>query len=272
MKSSEKKYESIVNDCNAKSKYMWRLVHNQIQSQTNSICIPKKIIQFWNEENAIPEDVFNCMKSWKRFEGKEIEYLLFNEISARKYILQNYVLRYVDAYDRCIHPAMRADYFRLCYTFMEGGMYVDADDVCLVDNIEPLFCGNLLKVQALCYDTDKNEMVNANMAFFEEYKSNRIYYVNNNPLIVRPKHPILKCALERATRLLLDDSLEKKDIQSITGPGNLTDSFVWGTLQSNISHVDYEIFVDWEQTAISKWPLEYRHDKRNWRNWDGSCM
>ena len=100
MKSSEKKYESIVNDCNAKSKYMWRLVHNQIQSQTNSICIPKKIIQFWNEENAIQEDVFNCMKSWKRFEGKEIEYLLFNEISARKYILQNYVLRYVDAYDR----------------------------------------------------------------------------------------------------------------------------------------------------------------------------
>ena len=90
MKGLEKKYESIVNDYIAKSKYMWNLVHDQIEPPIDCLCIPKKIIQFWNEEKTIPDDVFKCMKSWKRFAGKEIEYLLFDEISARKFILQNY--------------------------------------------------------------------------------------------------------------------------------------------------------------------------------------
>ena len=47
---------------------------------------------------------------------------------------------------------MQADYFRLCYLLVEGGFYVDADDVCVGTDIGWLFEDGRLKLQPLCYD------------------------------------------------------------------------------------------------------------------------
>jgi hypothetical protein len=30
---------------------------------------------------------------------------------------------------------------------------------------------------------------------------------------------------------------------------------------------DYALLADWDALSISQWPLEYRHDERNWRLW-----
>jgi hypothetical protein len=47
---------------------------------------------------------------------------------------------------------MQADYFRLCYVLVEGGIYVDADDVCVGTDIGWLAEDGRLKLQPLCYD------------------------------------------------------------------------------------------------------------------------
>ncbi len=41
MKGLEKKYEFVVNDYIAKSKYMWCLVHDQIEPPIDCLCISK---------------------------------------------------------------------------------------------------------------------------------------------------------------------------------------------------------------------------------------
>jgi len=121
---------------------------------------------------------------------------------------------------------MQSDYFRLCYIFVEGGCYVDADDVYRGAEIEHLFSDGRLKIQPLCYDISTEEMVPTPV--FADPGANElnwIFYFNNNPLIAISKHPILERALSSATSSLESNGQsELPEIQSTTGPGNLTKS------------------------------------------------
>jgi hypothetical protein len=161
---------------------------------------------------------------------------------------------------------MQADYFRLCFLYAEGGLYVDADDVCIASDISGLFDGCRLRVQPLCYDIYSESMVIPRV--FLRPGANQegwIFYFNNNPLVSRQGNPILRRALERATELLHSTvGGELPEIQSTTGPGNLSRTvFELGTA----SAIDDQIMVlrDWDSIAVSQWPLSYRRDARNWR-------
>src|SRR5208282_6499459 len=63
------------------------------------------------------------------------------------------------ALDACYHPAMRSDYFRLCYVGLRGGCYVDADDIYSGQSLDVLFGDGRLKLQPLCYDVLSDAMV-----------------------------------------------------------------------------------------------------------------
>jgi hypothetical protein len=85
---------------------------------------------------------------------------------------------------------MQADYFRLCYLLVEGGLYVDADDACIASDISSLFHGFGLKVQPLCYDIGSDSIVSPT-EFLHAGASNEgwIFYFNNNPLIASQGDP-----------------------------------------------------------------------------------
>ena len=67
------------------------------------------------------------------------DHLLFDAEEAREFIERQLGPRHEEAYSKCYHPAMQSDYFRLCYIYVEGGCYVDADDVYRGRSIEHLF-------------------------------------------------------------------------------------------------------------------------------------
>jgi len=96
--------------------------------------------------------------------------------------------------------------------------------------------------------------------------SHRIFYVNNNPIIAPPGHELVRLALRRSTRLLLQ-RLESSDIQSTTGPGNLSASLVRRTtdLRRIGGAWDFTLLRDWNTVAMCQWALSYRNDERNWR-------
>jgi hypothetical protein len=92
---------------------------------------------------------------------------------------------------------MQADYFRLCYLYLlvEGGFYVDADDVCVGTQIDWLFDDGRLKVQPLCYEIASGTMVDtATFLRAGAYEPSRIFYVNNAPLIPGRRNPIIERA------------------------------------------------------------------------------
>lgn len=229
--------------------------------------VPRKIVQFWDNLEQLPNDVSECIETWAKTEQWGIERLLFDKEQAGNFIYQKLGARYKRAFEYCYHPAMQSDYFRLCYIYVEGGCYVDVDDVYTGAEIEHFFIDGRLKIQPLCYDAATHSMVPPQV--FTKSGSSAdswIFYFNNNPLIACSNHPIIEHALNQAT-LSLENTLRNDlpEIQSTAGPGNLTKSiFDIININENIEQT-LLILCDWEDIATSKWDLSYRNDARNWR-------
>jgi len=224
-------------------------------------------VQFWHAKDKVPPDVMECMGSWKRLTHQDIKYSQFDRHSARDFVLHELGHRYASAFDLCYHPAMQSDYFRLCFILTNGGMYVDADDVHTGVDIDALFADGRLKVQPLCYDIASASMVPPSLfSNASNHSSDWIYYVNNNPLIAPSHHPVIMRALETATSLLEQSEGDYfPEIQSTTGPGNLTRAvFSLAQMQGDIDET-VGILWDWESIGPTKWHLSYRNDSRNWR-------
>lgn len=262
---------SISENHGLRSDYMRRLLSaspRRVAAQAE-VDIPRVLVQYWHDASGVPPDVAECLASWRPFIGRGFQRVLFSDDTARTFIAESFSPRYVQAFDRCRHPAMRCDYFRLCWLLQEGGFYVDADEWYHGAECDELFADAALKVQPLCYDVESECMVPPS-EFLTQLAPGRkpIYYVNNNPMIAPPAHPIVHLALERATHLLHAETAPR-DIQSITGPGNLTACLVrYCVEQVTPPPSDFAFIRNWDLIATSRWPLSYRNDERNWRLWN----
>ncbi len=229
--------------------------------------LPKRIVQFWDDLDRLPRDVRECIDTWRKTEEQGVERLLFDKHQAREFISRKLGPRHKRAYDKCYHPAMQSDYFRLCYILVEGGCYIDADDVYNGSQIQHLFGDGRLKIQPLCYDMATNMMVPPSL--FTKPGANAaswIFYFNNNPLIAGGGHPLIELALTHATLSLEKDMTNGlPEIQSTTGPGNLTKSIFDAVTESGEIEQTLLVLCDWENIAKNRWDLSYRNGPRNWR-------
>jgi len=228
---------------------------------------PSRIVQFWDDLGRLPRDVRECMESWKKIEQSGFELQVFDESSAREFIRIHLGSRYESAFNNCYHPSMKSDYFRYSYIFVEGGFYIDADDVYYGTPIDHLFKDGRLKLQPFCYDIATDQMVPPSV--FVNPGANElswIFYFNTTPLIADRNHPIIERALLNATIALEQESKgELPEVQAPTGPGNLTKSIFEVVADESCPKEALLVVHDWEKISTSKWPLSYRSDKRNWR-------
>jgi len=240
-----------------------------IEQPSIDLDIRRVVVQFWHDAQAIPEDVQECLDSWKPLDAQGFTRELFDDKKARAFISERLGQPYIEAFGLCHHPAMRCDYFRLCYILTHGGFYIDADERYQGTDCSLFFRDNRLKIQPLCFDTSSLTMIPAERFIkMHEYPSTWFFYVNNNPIVSPTNHPVIRLALERATRILLT-CVTPPEILSTTGPGNLTASLVRHSIASTLTgrSRDFLLLPDWEATSISPWPLSYRNDERNWRRW-----
>jgi hypothetical protein len=255
----------------ARSRFVQRLVQRSsshaVASSIFASNIPRKIVQFWDNLERLPKDVGECIETWRKAEEQGVERILFDTHQARDFIRRRLGTRHMQAYDKCYHPAMQSDYFRLCYILMDGGCYVDADDVYDGSQIQHLFSDGRLRIQPLCYDVATSTMVPPTL--FTTSGANAaswIFYFNNNPLIAGSGHPLIEHALAQATQSLEKDTMNGlPEIQSTTGPGNLTKSIYDAVTETGELEQALLVLGDWETIAKSRWELSYRNDPRNWR-------
>jgi len=232
--------------------------------------IPRTLVRFWHDPFDVPADVGKCLESWDELRDEGFTFRMFDDFSATVYIAERYGQRELAAFARCRHPAMRSDYLRMCFVLADGGLYVDADDVLIGDGWKDIFRNNTLKIQPLCYDVTARGMVSTSELRRTDLPTDgRIFYVNNNPIAAPAGHPVLRRALARASESLLGDE-PAPEIQSTTGPGNLTAVLAAYARESQdrVTPTDFEFLLDWEATAKPRWDLAYRNDARNWRHMD----
>jgi len=232
--------------------------------------VPRVLIHYWHDPHDLPDDVRACIDSWDPLLKEGFAFRTFNDASAAEYIAERYGTREREAFARCRHPAMRSDYLRMCFVLAEGGLYIDADDVLLGNGWQDIFRNGCLKVQPLCYDVPTGGMVPATEIWRRDLPTpGRIFYVNNDPIAAPAGHPVLRRALARATGKLLREHAQP-EIQSTTGPGNLTAALAAHARDARVagSPLDFEFLYDWEAVAEARWELSYRNDARNWRKMD----
>lgn len=230
--------------------------------------IPRRLVRYWHDPSDLPEDVCACLDSWNRLADEGFEFRMFDDASAVAYIANAYSERECQAFARCSHPAMRCDYLRMCFVLAEGGLYVDADDVLLGEGWRHIFRDGKLKVQPLGYDIIAGQMLPATDIWRSDLpRDGRVFYVNNDPIAAPAGHAVLKRALASATKKLLSED-DPIDIQSTTGPGNLTAALAVHARHLQLAGLpfDFELLPNWDSIAEMRWDLSYRADSRNWRN------
>jgi hypothetical protein len=255
-----------------RSNFVRELVQCASETNLRSIAqsttkIPKRIVQFWDDPDRLPQDVKECMDSWRALEQSGFEILVFDDKAASEFILANLGSRYQSAFEKCYHPSMKSDYFRYSYIFAKGGFYIDADDVYHGTNIDHFFLDDRLKLQPFCYDISTAQMVSPSK-FTRPGASQLswIFYFNTTPLIAARNHPIVERVLLNATVALEQDVANSlPEVQATTGPGVLTKSVFELLAEENCPEKLFLVAHDWENASTSKWPLSYRNDKRNWR-------
>ena len=263
----------IAEDDGLRSREMRRLIQDGVsgECEPTTATIPRVVIQFWHDSKNIPRDVQECLDSWQPLDSRGFKRVLFDDLKARRFISKAFGGRHLAAFDRCHHPAMRCDYFRLCYLLQHGGFYVDADEYYQGGDYESLFRDVRLKIQPLCYDVTTATMIPYSKFATEQTDSpDWIFYVNNNPIVAPAFHPVVRLALFRSTVILLSNPENRLEIQSTTGPGNFTASLIKHAITSENQGWarDFLLLANWETISVSKWPLGYRNDERNWRLWN----
>jgi len=231
---------------------------------------PMTIMQFWDTAEP-PADVVVFMDKWSAlYPGR---YHRFCAASAGEFIEAHFDEDVAAAFGKCWHPAMQADFFRLCYLYRNGGAYIDADEE--PRGLLPEFdlAGSpFLALRPFIHVIENGEKTGLTPAAYRESQAihpNAEVYFNNAPILCSPRNPIVYLALVRATSLLLSGRAQTLSIHDSTGPTTLSLAVVIHFLicgASGRKPVDV-MSIDWDLYARvgTQDELAYKRDGRDWR-------
>jgi mannosyltransferase OCH1-like enzyme len=129
----------------------------------------------------------------------EIECHLFDENGCRDFIKENYDSDVLDAYDALFPSSYKSDLWRYCVLYINGGVYVDADTICLL----PL----------------KNYILPNDEFVVSRDDPMSKSYLCNGFIASTPKHPFLKKQIDKIVNNV--ESNKKCYYLDISGPGLL---------------------------------------------------
>jgi mannosyltransferase OCH1-like enzyme len=99
-------------------------MNNLLQIQNKpKIIIPQNIFQTWHTKK-LPHLMFNSVNKIKKLNPRFNHYL-FDDDDCREFISKNFRKDVLNAYDRLIPGAYKADLWRYCVLFIHGGIYLD---------------------------------------------------------------------------------------------------------------------------------------------------
>lgn len=120
--------------------------------------IPLKIYQTWHTK-ILPPKMFENIKKIKSIHPR-FEYYLFDDNECRDFIKNNFDKDVLWAFDKLIPGAYKADLWRYCILYKNGGIYVDIKFKC-INNFRLIA---LTEKEHFVHDLNENGIYNALMA------------------------------------------------------------------------------------------------------------
>jgi len=159
--------------------------------------IPRVIYQTF-ESYDVPDEMYRSVNSWIN-SNPEYEHYFFNEEDRINFIEKNFDSRVLESYLRLLPGAFRADLWRCCVLYENGGVYVDADMICL---------------------KSLNELISEYDTFItcrDDPMSTQ--FLANGFIASTPKHPFLKRQIDNIVDNV--ENLRVRYYLDISGPGLL---------------------------------------------------
>lgn len=171
-----------------------------VTSPTQTQKIPKIIVQT-NEKTKVPENMAKSMNEIIN-SNPEYEYFYFDDEDARLYLRNNFPQNVLAAYDKVKPGAYKADLFRYCYLYKNGGVYMDTGFV-PTSSLKDLI-------------TPNDEFISP-----EDDNTGGIF---NAFICCTPRHPIIREAMLKSIDNI-ERSLYRRHPLDITGPAVLGTAF-----------------------------------------------
>lgn len=134
--------------------------------------IPKRIIQTYFCRD-VPERMYKATLTFKEL-NPDYEYIFYDDERARQFLKDNFDDKVVKAFDLLIPGAYKADLFRICELYINGGYYADV----FMENLKSLSYFDKYDVDCILVkdrDVSPNSIYNAFIGC--RAKDNLIYYL-----------------------------------------------------------------------------------------------
>jgi hypothetical protein len=208
-----------------------------VKMKENAV-IPLNIYQTWHTKNLptkMQENV-NCLKR----QNPEFKYYLYDDYDCREFIKKNFDKDVLNAFDTLIPGAYKADLWRYCILYKNGGIYLDIKFKCennfklieLTDKeyvvLDRPYSNQNMSIK------DNIDLVNDTNFYKNIYKMIDTYFWKNkeiglyNALIVsKPNNPILLECINSIVENVKNRKYQYNPLY-ITGPGLFGEKFFKG--------------------------------------------
>ena len=233
-----------------------RITNPYIPPVSKPTCIiPKKIFQTWHTK-TVPLHMQKAIDNLQTC-NPELEYFLFDDNDCIEFIKTHFENDVVDAYYRLIPGAYKADLWRYCVMYIEGGIYIDIKYQCM----------NGFKFIDIM---DKEHLVLER----PDYSDNYIYGIYNGLIIAKPGNTLFLDCINHIVHHV-NKRYYGNNALAPTGPGLLGELY-FGDIHTNIKKIhDFDLYFNLvnendsiiykNQVILQSYP-EYRTEQRNNQN------
>jgi mannosyltransferase OCH1-like enzyme len=180
--------------------------------------VPLNIYHTWNTHD-VPEKMAQNI-NYILNQNPDFNYYLYDDNECREYIKNNFSEDVLDAFDSLIPGAYKADLWRCCIIYKEGGVYMDIKLKPIVELKKLIELNNFYFVE----DTPSMKGCKHQIGIYNAF------------IISYPKNPILKLAIEKITNNCKNQYYGLNSLD-VTGPcmlGNIFNEYYNSDYNPNI--------------------------------------
>ena len=214
---------------------------NSIFNLEHMTCkIPKKIIQTWENKDISPE-FQNIINSWKN-NNPEYEYYLFDKNERIQFIKENFDKNILNVYNSIIPGANKADFFRYCYLYINGGFCIDIDTLC-IGKIDDFLSPNIEIITPIDLNMSPNEgTYNLACGFIGSIPKHQVFLDNIDRIVYNIKNNMIpQSPLEFTGPGIFGKSVNKyignKETETFIGKEGILNNICFLKFEKNTEYV-----------------------------------